>query len=102
MHMAGIAAESRDDLDNAVELYEESARLAREQGDTGIVTIAVNNLGSIASYRGDNERALELFEEALAINRDGHDRHFVALALLNVGSTKLLLGDARARARPAA
>ena len=45
MHMAGMAAGARDDLDQAVELYEESARLAREQGDMGIVTIAVNNLG---------------------------------------------------------
>ena len=63
--MAGMAAGARDDLDQAVELYEESARLAREHGDTGIVTIAVNNLGTIAASRGDYERALELFEEAL-------------------------------------
>jgi tetratricopeptide (TPR) repeat protein len=93
MHMAGLAAESRDDLDHAVELYEESARLARERGDTDIVTIAVNNLGEIAASRGDYERALELFEEVLSINREGHDRYLVALALLNVGSTTLLLGD---------
>ena len=93
MHMAGMAAGARDDLDQAVELYEESARLAREHGDTGIVTIAVNNLGTIASYRGDYERALELFEEALAINREGHDRHLVALALLNIGTTTWMLGD---------
>ena len=93
MHMAGMAAGERDDLDQAVELYEESARLAREQGDTGIVTIAVNNLGTIAAHRGDYERALELFEEALAINREGHDRHLVALALLNIGTTTWMLGD---------
>jgi len=93
MHMAGMAAGARDDLDQAVELYEESARLAREQGDTGIVTIAVNNLGTIAAYRGNYERALELFEEALAINREGHDRHLVALALLNIGTTTWMLGD---------
>ena len=93
MHMAGMAADARDDPDQAVALYEESARLAREQGDTGIVTIAVNNLGAIASYRGDYERALELFEEVLAINPEGHDRHFLALALLNIGTTKWMLGD---------
>jgi tetratricopeptide (TPR) repeat protein len=93
MHMAGLAAHARDDLDQAVELYEESARLARKHGDTGIVTIAVNNLGEIAAYRGDYEHALELFEEALAINREGHDRHLVALALLNIGTTTWMLGD---------
>ena len=63
------------------------------RGDTGIVTIAVNNLGTIAFYREDYERALELFEEALAINREGHDRHLVALALLNIGTTTWMLGD---------
>jgi len=88
-----MVAHAREDLDEAVELYEESARLAREQGDTGIVTIAVNNLGTIAAYREDYERALELFEEALAINREGHDRHLVALALLNLGTTTWMLGD---------
>src|SRR3954470_12533186 len=93
MHMAGMAAHERDDLDQVVELYEGSARLAREHGDTGIVTIAVNNLGTIAAHRGDHERALELFEEALGINREGHDRHLVALALLNIGITKWMLGD---------
>jgi tetratricopeptide (TPR) repeat protein len=76
-----------------VELYEESARLAREHGDTGILTIAVNNLGIIASYRGDHERALELFEEVLEINRNRSDRYFVALALSNLGATTLELGD---------
>ena len=93
MHFAGMVAGAHEDLDHAVELYEESARLAREHGDTGILTIAVNNLGSIASDRGDHERALELFEEVLEINRDRSDRYFVALALSNLGATTLELGD---------
>ena len=93
MHFAGMVAEAHEDLDHAVELYEESARLARENGDTGILTIAVNNLGIIASHRGDHERALELFEEVLEINRDRNDRYFVALALSNLGATTLELGD---------
>ena len=81
-----------------MKLYEESARLAREHGDTGILTIAVNNLGTIASYRGDHERALELFEKVMEINRDGSDRYLVALALSNLGTTTLQLGDVK-RAR---
>jgi predicted ATPase len=93
MHFAGMVAGAHEDPDHAVELYEESARLAREHGDTGILTIAVNNLGIIASYRGDHERALELFEEVLEINRDRSDRYFVALALSNLGATTLELGD---------
>jgi predicted ATPase len=93
MHMAGMAPHARADLDEAAELYEESARLAREHGDMGIVTIALNNLGAIAFDREDYERALGLFDEALAINREGHDRHLVALALLSIGTTTWMLGD---------
>jgi tetratricopeptide (TPR) repeat protein len=57
------------------------------------LSIALNNLGSIAAGRGDYERALGLFEEILAINRARDDYHLVALALLNLGSTTLMLGD---------
>ena len=71
-------------------------------GDTGIVTIAVNNLGTIAFYREDYERALELFEEALAINREGHDRHLVALALFEYRHHEVDARRPRARARAAA
>ncbi len=93
MHFAGMVADAHEDPDHAVELYEESARLAREHGDIGILTIAVNNLGAIASDRGDHERALELFEEVLEINRGRSDLYFIALALSNLGATRLELGD---------
>ena len=45
-HFAGMVADVHDDQDHVVELYEESARLAREHGDMGILTIAVNNLAT--------------------------------------------------------
>jgi predicted ATPase len=93
MHFAGMVADAHEDPDHAVELYEESARLAREHGDIGILTIAVNNLGALASDRGDHERALELFEEVLEINSGRSDLYFIALALSNLGATRLELGD---------
>ena len=101
-HMAGSLRIAPTTRMRRSQLYEESARLAREQGDYGLVTIAVNNLGTSRSNRGEYERALELFEESLAIDRERHDRDLLARALLNLGFTTLMLGDARARARAAA
>jgi tetratricopeptide (TPR) repeat protein len=90
---AGIVASWRDDEDRAAQLYEESARLAREQGDFRLLSIAVNNLGNNALNRGEYERALELFEESLSIGRERNDQDLLARAFLNLGFTTLLLGD---------
>lgn len=35
-------------MDRAEQLYEESARLAREQGDSMLLGMAANNLGTVA------------------------------------------------------
>ena len=95
---AGLVADGGGDLDRAEQLYEESARLAREQGDSGLLGMAVNNLGTVAVRRGDYERALELFEESLAIGREQQDQDRLARAFMNLGFTTLALGDVR-RAR---
>ncbi len=68
-------------------------QLARELGDSRLLSIAVNNLGNIALQHGEHERALELFEESLAIGRERHDHDLVARALTNLGFTTLVLGD---------
>ena len=95
---AGLVASWRDDEDHAAELYEESARLAREQGDPLLLSVAMNNLGSDALGRGEYERALELFEESLAIGRERQDQDRLARAFGNLGFTTLMLGDVQ-RAR---
>jgi hypothetical protein len=65
--MLEIVASHRGDWDHAAQLHAESAQLARELGDSWLLSIAVNNLGDVALNRGEYERALELFEESLAI-----------------------------------
>jgi tetratricopeptide (TPR) repeat protein len=49
---SGLVADRRGDEDHAAELWEESARLAREQGDLQLLGMALNNLGSTAHGRG--------------------------------------------------
>ena len=95
---AGLVADRRGDEDHAAELWEESARLAREQGDLQLLGMALNNLGSTAHGRGEYERALELFDESLAIGRELRDQDRLARAFGNLGFTTLMLGD-RKRAR---
>jgi len=95
---AGLVADGHGNQDRAEQLYEESARLARDQGDSVLLAMAVNNLGTVAVSRGDYERALVLFEESLAIGREQRDQDRLARASMNLVMTTLKLGDAR-RAR---
>jgi hypothetical protein len=69
MLFAGLVASSREDEDEAAQLYAECARLAREEGDSWLVSIAVNDLGNSVLKGGEYELALELFEESLAIGK---------------------------------
>ncbi len=91
--LAGIVANRSGDLDRAAQLYAETAQLARELGDSRLLSIAVNNLGDVALNRGEYERALEFFEESLAIGRGLQDHDLLARALTNLGFTALMLGD---------
>ena len=95
---AGLVADGRGNQDRAEQLYEESARLARDQGDSALLGMAVNNLGTVAVSRGEYERALVLFEESLAIGREQRNQDRLARAFMNLGMTTLMLGDVR-RAR---
>jgi len=95
---AGLVADGRGNQDRAERLYEGSARLARDQGDSALLGMAVNNLGTVAVSRGEYERALVLFEESLAIGREQQDQDRLARAFMNLGMTTLKLGDVR-RAR---
>ena len=96
--LAGLVADRRGDEDHAAELWEESARLAREEGDSRLLGMALNNLGTVALGRGEYERALELFEESLAIGRELQDQDRLARTFGNLGFTTLMLGDVQ-RAR---
>jgi predicted ATPase len=95
---AGLVADGHGNRERAEQLYEESARLARDRGDSALLGMAVNNLGTVAVSRGEYERALVLFEESLAIGREQQDQDRLARAFMNLGMTTLRLGDDR-RAR---
>jgi len=91
-------AERRGDWDDAAQLFAETAELARELGDSRLLSIAVNNLGNVALQRDEYVRALGLFEESLAIARERQDQDACARAFTNLGLTTLMLGDVQ-RAR---
>jgi hypothetical protein len=48
VQIAGIVADARGDFDHGAQLHAESAQLARELGDSRLLSIALNNLGNVA------------------------------------------------------
>jgi predicted ATPase/class 3 adenylate cyclase len=90
---AALVAHSRGDEDDAAALYSECARLAREEGDARVVSIAVNNLGYIRVHRGEYALAVELFEESTAIGVERQDHELISRGSINLAYTALMLGE---------
>jgi tetratricopeptide (TPR) repeat protein len=67
--------------------------MARELGDSWLLSVALNNLGDVALNRAEYDRALEWFNESLALGRKRQDQDRVSRASANLGLTTLMLGD---------
>ena len=73
-----------DNHQAAVSLLEQAAVLSRQAGDEWNLTIATNNLGSVALDGGGFDRAAALFEEAARLARKHGDARTSSLVLVNV------------------
>ena len=101
--MLAIVASSGVIATGPVALFEESLAIGRRGDDQWLLSIALNNLGSLLMSEGDYERAVELFEESLAIGEARGDLDRRARELNNLGWATRGLGDlARARDSTAA
>ena len=98
IHLLAIVATRRGDHERARAWFEESFAIGRRGGDPWLLSIALNNLGSMLLSEGDYARAAELFEESLAIGEARGDLDRRARAFNNLGWATRGLGDlARAR-----
>jgi eukaryotic-like serine/threonine-protein kinase len=90
--LANIAGErlEQGDLRDALQLYEESEELDRE--DTGRVALASYNIATVHQLQGDLAGAKQGFEQALAIWRKNGDQSSPADAMSGLGD--LLLEEA--------
>ena len=92
-HIDGVAAAVRGDNERARSLLEEGAVLARNNDDEWLLSVALNNLGSLHLAEGDYARAIELFEESLAIGEARGDLDRRARQLVGLGIATYGLGD---------
>ena len=84
-HIDGVTASVRGDRQRATALLEEGLVLARSGGDEWLLSIALNNLGSLYLSGGEYERAIVYFEEALAVGEARGDLDRRARQLVNLG-----------------
>jgi len=74
-----------EDLDLALENYEESLRIARRINEDEIEIKALNNIGMVYVDSGRNPEALEYFNLALAKAEETQDTEETANILVNIG-----------------
>lgn len=91
--IAGVGARLRGSYARAVEFYEESLTLLRQQGDVWFVAQVLSNLGLVFHEQGDEARARDMFEAALATRRALGDRAGLARSLNDLGDVAYAEGD---------
>jgi predicted ATPase/tetratricopeptide (TPR) repeat protein/DNA-binding XRE family transcriptional regulator len=93
LNLIGSAHKGLGELDAAHRAYAECLDAATAAGDVRFVTVALNNLGTVAHDRGAYEEALHHYERSLAIKREARDTRGIATALINLGGIHNDLGD---------
>lgn len=97
-HLAA-ARRAQGDVGTAVDLFEQSLYVARNNpDDKWTLAVALNNLGGPLVELGDRERGRQLLEASLKLRRELGDRRAVAVALCNLCEIALLEEDYAAAA----
>ncbi len=89
----GVIYYTKNDLDKAVALYEQSLAISERSGEKQLVAAAYGNLGIIYRKKGEFPRAIESFQKYQSISEQVGDRQKVGLALGNLGVVMRDLGD---------
>jgi predicted ATPase/DNA-binding SARP family transcriptional activator len=98
LNAAGMLTRLQGDYAQSKALLEGCLELARENGETRWVAIALNALGLVARRQGDPDKAARLYEESLVLARQVGDRLGTVNALANLAGVVNAQGD-RERAR---
>jgi predicted ATPase/transcriptional regulator with XRE-family HTH domain len=89
----GILCFRKGLYEHAVSLMEESVRLLRPLGDTGLLVDALVYLGIIMHLNGELDRSQALLEEGLSYAQGPKFEWFAAYAIYNLGYIASLRGD---------
>ena len=84
--LSGNAHKVLGDTGRAEAAHRTSLDLARAAGYLRGITVALNNLGTLAHDRAEYDRALGYYRESLAVKRRLGDEHGVAVTLMNLAA----------------
>jgi len=79
-------AQSNEDLQKAVEQYEQALRIFEKVNFQEGVGVVSNNLGLIFAHWGQYDKAVEYYEKSLVIKRELNDRQGEGSTLNNLGN----------------
>ena len=92
LHLLAAGTRLEGELDDAVELYEESLELNRRRGDSIMVAMELHNLGHVEVRRGNVDAARRHFAECASL-RSGQNPYDVAMGDLNAAALAVVEGD---------
>ena len=93
MHWLGLLLRERGRLAEALAMVEESFRLAKEQGDFGLVHRMYNNVAStLADFASDYGRAEGIVRDGIEMARKAGARHNLGWQLGTLGDVLIELG----------
>jgi predicted ATPase/DNA-binding CsgD family transcriptional regulator/uncharacterized protein HemY len=84
-----------DEDPSVLELLEESARLAREAGDSWCLAHALGVAGFEYAHNDEPRRARQVLEECLAVARESGDKQSLRIGLLGLGQVAAVQGAYR-------
>jgi predicted ATPase len=93
LNILGYVVMNMGDMDGAARIYGDILALARETGDDSRASVALGNLGMLASMSGRYADARPYLEESLAINRRVGSQENVAIVLTNLATVDMSLED---------
>jgi len=93
-----VALRRAGDLDAAIPLFDEAARLAREVGDAHLLHFTTYAYGALHLGLGNVAQSEGLLTEALTSARQLNQRHLTTPILIDLGALALNAGDPRAGA----
>jgi tetratricopeptide (TPR) repeat protein len=92
LHHLGMIHQDQGRYEEAVKLYEESLKLAKELGNKSGIAITLHQLGMIHQDQGRYEEAVKLYEESLKLAKELGNKSGIAITLHQLGNVHYAQG----------
>ncbi|MFX0092033.1 MAG: tetratricopeptide repeat protein [Candidatus Hodarchaeota archaeon] len=93
IHQKGTLYWYKGDLDQSLQLYQQSLDLRKEGGNKKDISASLNNIGLVYWQKGELTRSLEYLHKSLALKEGISNKQDIALSLNNLGIVYMQQGD---------